>query len=447
MKTASRRSLSARLVIASLVWLVASLGIGGGVLAWGFRDSVERQLGLRLDSLVRAAIAALDRRPDGTLVLARPLGDPRFEQIYSGWYWQLASADGHLTRSRSLWDQTLPVENGHAAVSYRQVSGPNGESLMLAERDVILADAIGGDGAGVVHVLVAADRAEVAEGVHRFDLLLALALGGLGVGLAMAVIIQVRFGLFPLRRMALDLDAVRRGDRARLPADYPREVAPLAAAMNTVLDNDSELIERARTHVGNLAHGLKTPLAVLQAELAGQPDHRVMENQLENMRRLVERHLGRASASAGAGRALGTQVPVKPVAAEIVAALAKIFADSDLRLEMRVDDGVCFQGDADDLAELLGNVLENACKWAKSHVRLTVRRDAGGLCLRVEDDGPGMSPDQAAAAAERGARLDQMTQGWGLGLSIVADLVALYGGKMEFGKSPWGGLAVSLFLP
>lgn len=442
MKTARRRSLSARLVIAALVWLMASLAVGGGVLAWGFRESVERQLGLRLDSLVRAAIAAVDRRPDGTIILARPLGDPRFEQIYSGWYWQLAATDGHLTRSRSLWDQTLPVENGHAAVSFRHLTGPNGESLMLAERDVTLAD-----GGGMVHVLVAADRAEVAEGVRRFDALLALALGGLGLGLAMAVIIQVRFGLFPLRRMALDLEAVRRGDVSRLPDDYPREVAPLAQAMNTVLDNDCQLIERARTHVGNLAHGLKTPLAVMQAELAGQPDRRVMENQLENMRRLVERHLGRAAASAGAGRALGAQVAVKPVAAEIAAALTKIFAESHLRLGMQVDDDVSFQGDADDLAELLGNVLENACKWAKSEVRLSAWRDAGGLVLRVEDDGPGMTPDQAAAAAERGARLDQMTAGWGLGLSIVADLVSLYGGDVQFGKSPLGGLAVSLFLP
>jgi len=439
---APRRSLSARLVAAALVWLVFSLAAGGTVLAWGFRDSVERQFGLRLDSLVRAAVAALDRRPDGSIVLVRPLGDPRFEQIYSGWYWQVAGADGRLTRSRSLWDQTLPVETGHSAVSYRHLSGPNGEKLLVAERDVTLAE----DG-GVIHVVVAANLAEVAEGVRRFDLLLALALGGLGLGLAMAVIIQVRFGLHPLRRMVGDLDAVRRGDVARLPDDYPREVAPLAETMNTVLDNDAELIERARTHVGNLAHGLKTPLAVMRAELAGDADRQVMEKQLESMRRLVERHLGRAAASAGGGRALGGQVKVAPVAADIAAALDKIFADRNLHLELRVAENAHFIGDADDLAELLGNLLENACKWARAEVRLTARHEQGRLCLRVEDDGPGMSPEQAAAAAERGARMDQMTEGWGLGLSIVADLVNLCGGEIAFSQSDLGGLAVNLYLP
>lgn len=440
MKAARQRSLSGRLVAASLVWLLLSLALGGGVLAWGFRESVERQFELRLDSLVRAAIAALDRHPDGSIVLARPLGDPRFDQIYSGWYWQVAGADGRLTRSRSLWDQTLPVENGHAAVSYRSLNGPNGEKLMLAERDVSL------DGGGTIHVLVGADRAEVADGVRRFDWLLTLALGGLGLGLAMAVIIQVRFGLRPLHRMAHDLEAVRCGQWARLPNDYPREVAPLADAMNMVLDNDAELIERARTHVGNLAHGLKTPLAVLQAELAGDPDRQVMQRQLEDMRRLVERHLGRAAASAGAGRALGGRVAVAPVAADIAAALGKIFAERGLRFDLQVGEDADFLGDADDLAEILGNLLENACKWAKSQVRLTASRQGDCLGLCVEDDGPGMSPEQAAQAADRGARMDQRAEGWGLGLSIVADLVSLHGGTMEFRQSPLGGLAVDLRL-
>lgn len=442
MNVARRRSLSARLVAAALVWLALSLAVGGGVLAWGFRQSVERQFGLRLDSLVRAAVAALDRQPDGGVALARPLGDPRFEQVYSGWYWQLAGADGRLTRSRSLWDQTLPVESGHAAVSFRQVTGPNGESLLLAERDVTLAE----DGA-IVHVSVAADRIEVAEGVRRFDLLLALALGGLGLGLAMAVMIQVRFGLRPLRRMVLDLDAVRRGAVARLPDDYPQEVAPLADTMNLVLDNDAQLIERARTHVGNLAHGLKTPLAVLRAELAGTPDRQVMLGQLESMARLVERHLGRAAASAGAGRSLGGMVAVAPVAADIGAALGKIFADRGLAIEWIAAPDALFPGDGDDLAEVLGNLMENACKWAVAKVRLTARADPGGLMLVVEDDGPGLSQDQFAAVAQRGTRLDQMTEGWGLGLSIVADLVALHGGEMDFGRSDLGGLRVTLIFP
>lgn len=440
--TGRRRSLSARLVAAALVWLALLLAGGGAVLAWAFQDSAERQFALRLDALARAAIAALDVAADGQMVMARPLGDPRFDQVYSGWYWQVSSTDGRLLRSRSLWDQRLTAQGGHAGLAARRADGPNGEALLVAERDVRL-----GDGGGEIHVLVAGDLAEVSQSVRRFHMLLFAALGVLGLGAAGAVVVQVRFGLSPLRAMLAELAAVRRGEKPRLAGDYPAEVAPLAAAMNGVLDDDAQLIERARTHVGNLAHGLKTPLAVLGAELAGDPDPAVVSAQLDAMRRQIAHHLGRAAAVAGAGRAVGGRVAVAPVAADIAAALGKIFADRGLVIDLAVADEVCFHGDAEDLAEMLGNLMENACKWARSTIRVMARERAGRLEVEVADDGPGLSPQQAASAALRGKRLDEKAEGWGLGLAIVADLVAVNGGAMDFRRSSLGGLSVVLDLP
>ncbi|HSV28922.1 MAG TPA: HAMP domain-containing sensor histidine kinase [Candidatus Omnitrophota bacterium] len=422
-------SLTIRLVAAALVWLAVLLALGGVVLAQAFRQSVEQEFGHRLDALLRAVVAATEIAPDGSVTMTRPLGDPRFDQIFSGWYWQVSPSHGRPARSRSLWDATLPAHQGP------HLAGPADEPLMVAERDVEF------PGAGKVHVLVAGDLREVLAETRKFDTLLMAAMGLLGLGMALAVVIQVRFGLRPLRRMEQDLEAVRRGEQARLAGSYPQEVAPLAEAMNGVLDHDQVLIERARTHVGNLAHSLKTPLSVLQAEMHAGPDPTVVRDQVQSMTRLVEYHLGRAAAVAGAGRALGTQVPVAAVAADLARVLGRIHPDKAIRLDVAED--TVFRGQREDLEEILGNLADNAAKWARSTIRIAGRDSV----LTVEDDGPGLSPEQAEAAAGRGARLDERVPGWGLGLAIVTDLVAINGGTAEFGRSDLGGLKVVVTFP
>lgn len=427
------RSLTGRLVLGALVWLALMLGGGGWFLAAAFRETVEQQFEHRLDGLLRAMIAAIEVRPDG-VALTRPLGEPRFDQIFSGWYWQISGIDGAPLRSRSLWDARLPAHPGSGERQTHHSIGPRGESLLLVERDLDF------DGRRL-HVLIAGDLDEVEEAVRRFDLLLAGGLGLLGLGLVAAVLIQVRYGLRPLRRLAADLDGIRDGTRARLAGDHPREVVPLVEAMNAVLDHDAALIERARTHVGNLAHGLKTPLSILKAEA---PDPAVLV-QIETMRRLIEHHLARAAAAAGPGRVVS--VAVAPVVEEMRAALSRIHASRDVVIETIVSPDALFRGERQDLEEILGNLADNACKWARSSVRLSAANADRALRLTVEDDGPGLSPEQAAAAARRGARLDEMAPGWGLGLSIVADLVGLYGGALAFGASELGGLRVAVTLP
>jgi signal transduction histidine kinase len=435
-------SLSVRLVAAAAIWLCVMLAIGGGVLALAFRSTVEQEFTHRLDAILKAMIAATDIAPDGTVVVVRPLGDPRFDQIFSGWYWEVTEPGGRQIRSRSLWDSIIAPIDGGSGLHTHRITGPNGEPLLVVERDLVFPGA-----KGPVHLLVAGDLREVSDGVRRFDLLLVSALGLMGVGMAIAVVIQVRYGLRPLRAMAADLRAVRDGAQARLSGRYPREVAPLAEAMNGVLDKDAELIERARTHVGNLAHGLKTSLAVISAESERPTDRRVLAEQVRVMRRLIEHHLGRASAVAGAGRVLGIAVPVREVAENIGGALGRAFADRKLAIAIDVPAGVVFRGHREDLEEMLGNLIENACKWAAGRIRVSALGAGDGLHLSVEDDGPGMSPGQASEAARRGTRLDESAAGWGLGLSIVSDLVQVNGGEIKFSRSKLGGLRVDIHLP
>lgn len=436
-------SLSGRLVLGALAWIAVMLAAGGVVLSMAFRDKVEQEFANRLEAMLRSMIAATEIAPDGRAKLVRPLGDPRFDQVFSGWYWQVSGPDGRPLRSRSLWDSAIDTVDGGDEPHRRWVTGPRGERLMVVERDLAFPDA-----AGPVHLLIAADTTEMAEGVRRFDLLLLSALGLMGAGMAVAILIQVGFGLRPLRVMAADLLAVRRGERPRLGQGYPREVAPLAEAMNAVLARDEELIERARTHVGNLAHGLKTPLAVIAAEMAGSPDKAVVADQLQSMRRLVERHLGRASAEAGAGRTMGASVPVAETARAIAGALSRLHGERGIVLHHAdIPPDLAFPGHGEDLEEILGNLMENACKYAARLVRVSARGEPGELVLAVEDDGPGLTAEQAAEASRRGRRLDEMAPGWGLGLAIVADIVQVYGGSLAFGRSQLGGLMVEVRLP
>jgi len=418
------------------------LAIGGAVLALAFRSTVDREFSLRLDAMLRAMIAATEIGADGSMAAVRSLGDPRFDQVFSGWYWQVTENNGRQVRSRSMWDSVITPSGDRKELHTRRTTGPNGEPLLVVERNVEFPDT-----AGPVNLLVAGDLREVNDGVQRFDFLLAGSLGLMGIGMAIAVLLQVRFGLQPLRAMAADLQAVHEGARPRLSGRYPREVAPLAKSMNEVLDKDVELIERARTHVGNLAHGLKTSLAIVAAELGSGADREVLGQQIRVMRRLIEHHLARASAVAGAGRVARVSVLVNEIAEDVTNAMAKVYFDRRLSIEVDVAADVGFPGHREDLEEIIGNLAENACKWARGHVRVSARRIAHRLVLSVEDDGPGMPPEQKAQAARRGKRLDEMAPGWGLGLSIVSDLVEVYGGELTFLRSRMGGLLVEASFP
>jgi signal transduction histidine kinase len=277
-------------------------------------------------------------------------------------------------------------------------------------------------------------------------------LGGLAILLALGIAALMRWGFRPLRRVREDLNKVREGDIARLTGDYPSEIEPLVQDLNALIASNREIVERARTHVGNLAHALKTPLAVLQNETAAAPGPLAAKvaEQTAIMREQVEHHLNRARMAAQAN-VIGVVAPIAPVVAALVRVMRKVHQERQLEIDVAVPPDLRFRGEKHDLEEMTGNLLDNACKWAASRVRITASRSDAGrralVCIDFEDDGPGLAAADRAAALARGARLDETKPGSGLGLAIVVELARIYGGSLELEASELGGLSARLTLP
>jgi signal transduction histidine kinase len=440
-----RSSLAFRLVAGAAVWCALWLSAGGYVLSALFGKTVERNFDARLGVLIEGLVAGSELGPDGQLELRLHVGEPRFEQPLSGWYWQISDEAHVLRRSPSLWDAALPAAStpgGRAAARY--VTGPDGQALRLVVRAITLP----GAEAPLLYA-VAGDRREIERDRQIFNGLLSLALGVLFIGVIGAVLVQVRFGLEPLRRMGRALGAIRGGATTRLEGDFPAEIEPLAAELNALLDHNEALVERARTHVANLAHGLKTPLSVLsnEAQRSNGPLAELVRRQVALMRRQVDHHLARARAIA-TGSILGARTELLPVLRDLARTLERIYADKALVIEVDCPPQVAFRGARQDLEEMLGNLMDNACKWAAT--RVMVRAEAAGeqVQIAIEDDGPGLpAARRAEVLRERGRRLDEQMPGTGLGLAIVADLAQLYGGKLVLDASAAGGLQARLTLP
>ncbi len=440
--TLTRNSLAFRLLAGAAIWSVAVLIVGGFVLSAVFRGAVQQAFDDTLSAQLQSLVAATagDSRGGETVTFLRALGDGRYEQTYSGLYWQIDAPTARL-RSRSLFDTELPAE----AIGFSTVPGPDGQRLRIFVRDISLPEL-----AAPVRYAIAADLAVVRAQIRRFNGTLIWALAILGAGLLTAMLVQVRFGLQPLRRLRSALADVRLGRADSLAGSYPSEVAPLADELNAVLDSNAEVVARARTHVGNLAHALKTPLAVLTNEAAAHPDAPLaaaITQQTNRMQHQVDHHLVRARAAASAA-VIGTRTDVEAVASDLRRAMRHIHRrDAELDIVLDIAPGCVFRGERQDLEEMVGNLLDNACKWAAGQVVLTARRDAATLTISVADDGPGVADDQLDGLLQRGRRLDESMPGSGLGLSIVADIAQLYGGAVSVGKAEQVGLAAVLTLP
>ena len=442
-------TLGFRLVAFALVWIVGGLVAGGLLLASLFEDHVRRNFDGRLSVLLETLVTVTDPDPATGVRLLGPQGEPRFERPLSGWYWQINEGEAVRLASRSLWDQTLALpapEPGASAGPGRryELSGPQGQLLRVIERTITF-DADGPE----FRYAVAGDLAEVEAELRPFAITLIWALGLLGLGLVAAVLIQVHFGLGPLRRLQEALARIRRGRAQRLEGEFPGEVRPLVEEANLLIAHIGGVVERARTHVGNLAHALKTPLTVLanEAARAEGPLAQAVARETALMRRRIDHHLARARTAATAG-ALGQRAAVGPVIDGLARTLAKMHAERGLAIETPAPDALAFRGDAQDLEEMLGNLMENACKWARGRVRVAAEAAPGGrLRIRVDDDGPGLAPADRARATARGERFDESVPGSGLGLNIVSEIAALYGGALRLAESPLGGLRAELDLP
>jgi signal transduction histidine kinase len=448
-------SLAARLIAAALVWTILGLAIGGFFLSNAFRNAVEDNFDTALQVDMDGMIAAAEPDPNGGVVLKDQFLNRRFARAYSGLYWQIMPLQpgGGAQISHSLLDRTIAVTSARqiADQTWGYAEGPEDQKLrVLAHRVVFPISATARpDDNRAYNFLVAGDLSEVEEEIQDFNGTLIWAFVSLGASLILAIFIQVRVGLQPLRRVSQALAHIRDGKARRLEGRFPAEIAPLAAELNSLIGHSEEVVGRARTHVANLAHFLKTPLTVLSSEAAAHPGPLAdaVRRQVTTMRRQVDHYLTRARA-AGALDVLGSRTPVKPVLDDLARVLSRIHTDRGLKIEVDCPAGLSFRGERQDLEEMTGNLIDNACKW--THERIAVKAVAGpgaGFTVCVEDDGPGLEPEDRARVFERGERLDESVPGSGLGLSIVRDIAKLYGGALVLEESAMGGLRAVLTLP
>jgi signal transduction histidine kinase len=449
-------SLVRRLVVLAAAWSLVVLAVAGVSLSLYFTHTAtvrfDDELSENVDGLVAAATVE-----NGAITVA-PGADPAATRVYSGEYWEVAVPDGTgglraLARSRSLWDRALPPPAEGPSVlartpgkpTFYNAPGPVGQPLRVGATQVRM-----GDYPTPVVFMSAEDRTPIERDVRNFVTTVATALGILGVGLIAAVIIQVRVGLRPLFALRREVADVRTGKSERVVGAYPTELEPLASELNALMAHNQQVVERQRTHVGNLAHALKTPLSVMLTEaLQGGDDlPKVVERQARIMSQQVDHHLRRARAAART-QGQGERTDVAQVVDELARALEKIFRDKVRHIDLDCADGLMFVGERQDLLEMTGNVMENACKWCRSRVRVTGAPSpvVRTFTLVVEDDGDGLPMNQRESVLRRGERLDESAPGSGLGLSIVDELARAYGGSVHLGAASLGGLRVTLTLP
>jgi len=497
---ARAQSLRWRLWAATWALTGIALVLAGTVLARLYREQVMRQfqqqLVVQLDQLTALLQFDAEGRPSVPQTL---MYDPRWQRPFSGLYWQV-EADARATavpplRSRSLWDVRLQAPGDALApgqIHAHAVTGPAQQSLWLVER-VVQVDAEGPAASTARwRLMVAADLAETQVALQDFRRVLLWSLGALWLLLSLAAWVQMRVGLAPLQALQQAVQALRQGRRERLQGQFPSEVQPLVDDFNAVLALQDETAARARASAGNLAHALKTPLTVLAQ--AAQAAHTapgllataapadaarpavvpavvpadLVREQVQRAQRHLDWQLARAR-RVPTGRPAARQTAVAPAVAGLVRVMERVHADRGLSLEVALAPDLQFAGEADDLQEILGNLLDNACKWTRSRVRIGGEREAAAafagtatgtttgpdsgaagqvsLLLWIDDDGPGIADAAQAQVLQRGVRLDESTPGSGLGLSIVDDAVRAHGGQLTLGRSPWGGLRVSLRLP
>jgi len=451
-------SLAVRLFLWATAWTVVILIVTGIALSTLYRHAVERAFDRRLDVYLRTLVAAVASPEESGDKFPQSIGEPLFELPLSGWYWQVTRLDTktpEVHSSRSLWDANLsrlPPDKSSSDSEYRQgyAPGPEDQDLRLVERNIDL----GADGRYLI--AVAGDASEIDDETHSFDRAIMITFTALTMALLLTTALQVRFGLAPLTRISESLAAIRSGRAERLQGEFPVEIAPLARETNALIDANREIVERARTHVGNLAHALKTPLSVIVNEASargGEPFALKVLEQTDIMRDQVARQLERArlAARSGVARAL---VDVPPVVIALARTMEKLHRDREIAIDVDVPEHARFRGEQQDLEEMVGNLVDNGCKWAQSRVAIEVLTDQataddekGRVHIIVDDDGPGLSPTEREQVALRGQRLDETKPGSGLGLSIVVELARLYGGALTLGTAPIGGLRAELALP
>ncbi|MEM9668833.1 MAG: HAMP domain-containing sensor histidine kinase [Pseudomonadota bacterium] len=382
--------------------------------------------------------------------------DPTYSTPLSGRYWAMVPLEdngeyGRYLKSESLWDDDIPWPREMVADLIERPGnilrasgvGPNGEPLRMAAEGLFLENRD-----MPVMLFAAFDRTETDKGARRFVYVLIGVMMAVTAGTLFALWFGIRSALRPLQRIEADIADIREGRQTQLDGQYPSEIRPLSEELNKLMEHNRGVVERARTHVGNLAHALKTPLAVLMNEASGSgPLDDVVRRQAGAMHDNVQHYLKRAQAAARA-QTLGARTELSVVLADLTRLLNKLFASRDISVSADPAAGILIRGEKQDLEEMVGNLMENGCKWARSKVHVAVQTKGSDILIHIDDDGDGLADDEREAALKRGVRLDEAAPGTGLGLSIVSELAELHEGKLELSRAPeLGGLRASLRLP
>lgn len=451
-------SIATRLFFSAVVLSAAILLVAGIGLSTLYRTTAETHFDERLGVYLRALVADIASPSEENRADPGELGEPQFELALSGWYWQITRIDGNhndIRSSRSLYaarlpklaDQGIPAGIGGTRRGY--INGPDDRRLRMVERVIDLGDQ------GVYLVQVAATTEAMDADIARFEFDLVITFALLAAALVGSSILQLHYGLLPLRRLQEGVAAIRRGESEAIEGTFARDIAPLAGELNLLIAANREVVERARTQVGNLAHALKTPLSVIINEASADSSSFAakVREQAALMRDQVTYYLDRARVAARVG-ILGDVTEVAPVTVALVHIFDKIYRDREITFVVKAVEGLRFKGERQDLEEMVGNLIDNAGKWARQNVMIAIDpitpSDDGGrpfFRVTIDDDGQGLAPELRDAAMRRGRRLDETRPGSGLGLSIVVDLAALYGGALRLDASPMGGLRAELELP
>jgi len=442
------RSLAFRVVAFSTVWAIVTLVVIFTLIATLYRQASERGFDSLLSAHLFNLIGSVGISDSGELTGSPDLGDLRFSEPNSGWYWSVLPASDGVTGERHSSSMTEEIPSPSVAeVPFNSafqrtytIEGIHGEELQVFESEFVL-DAKN----RAARFRVMGNETELEAEIATFQRRLLTYLSLFGVGMISINAIAILFGLQPLRRVREALAMVREGTAQRLTGRFPTEIEPLANETNALIENNRRIVERSRTQVGNLAHSLKTPLAVLvnEGRALGGEKGRLIAEQTASMQKQIDHYLQRARVAAQRDSVV-YRTPVAPLVGRMVRVMQKLNPAVGLSLSLPGED-IVFAGEREDLEELLGNLLENAMKWAKSAVRVSLvgapgDSEEGLFEISIEDDGPGIPEEKAREALKRGRRLDETKPGTGLGLAIVADLVNEYGGTLALERSGLGGL-------
>ena len=451
-------SLSFRLIFTSAVVAVVLLVSAAFLLAYLFQQALERNFDARLRAILDGLLANVELATDGSPFMSGRIPDPRFTIPLSGWYWQVSPPKHRTLRDlaseSSLEKRLVPTKadlltRGADGVASFYIKDSNGTQLRAIEQKFKL---FGGE---EFSFLVAGNFDELKDEILAFQRALYGVLGLLGFGLLAAIFLQVRVAMKPMQRMQQALSAIRAGKAERLEGEFPDEMQPVAEELNLLILAGTEIIDRARTQVGNLAHALKTPLSVLTNEAQGNKTEfgAKVSEQVRIMRDHVSLYLDRARRAARA-QTLGAATDVEPVLAALGRTIMRINQDRGVKIDVTVASGLKFRGETQDLEEMAGNLIDNAAKWSRQAVKISaapiidpIDGTQNWLLITVDDDGPGLPASKRAEAVKRGKRLDETKPGSGLGLSIVTETAGMYSGNLVLGDADIGGLRVQLRLP